>query len=429
MAESNHAQTPHGPGTRARASAVRTLILPGLVGLCLGLWIGQGSFGALEEPDRAMTGTGGDRQFVERHASCARALESASPGDIEEIRSAIESRYPGPHQGCLELFAGWWAAFEPDAAVRWAAEVDERYGFSLRPEVLRVWARNDVSTAMARALAYARANPAPLSASQKGALDPGVQGVIMGWDESLQPGLEEWIFEQPERFDRQGYMEILARHRTAVRDPAQVWEWAVNLPPALSRDMVPRIAGAIAGRDPELAVRLASPLLDRDKEFSGLMARISMPWSRSDPRSALEWLAGRPWSHGRDEAVLEGARTWTSTDRDGFFAYMDERLADFPGWLEPAFSLHARALANVNRAPEALEIARRLSERDLRNFTTAVVLRSWLRRDEDAAEAWIEAHDLSPSVLRAARTVPGSRKGTSSSVQAVDSQVTRSKQD
>jgi len=234
-------------------------------------------------------------------------------------------------------------------------------------------------------------------------MDRGTHAALIGWDESLIPGIEEWVFGTANRQDRQVLMQILAESRVVKMEPEAVWEWAAGLPAPYARDMLPRVASALAKRNPELAVRLATPYLERD-EFIGLPRRIATRWAKRDPRAAFDWLATIPEGLERADGVTECARTWLSSDdRQGFMDYMEQRVEAFPDWLEPGFGLYARALTRDRHAESGLKVAAKIRILDLRNYTVTLILRQWLVYDRAAAESWVEKAGVPQEILRRAR--------------------------
>lgn len=377
-----------------------TVLLGLILGFLVATFAGERIF-----PSARITNTLLDApDLIERTARFAPALVVAQPGALEDLRSQLDAFDAGQQDTDRTLFALWWTRFDPKAANAWAITVDERTSLGLQSSVLRAWARQDPSAALGIAAARFYVKNPDLVARRSGLwMDPGTQAALIGWDESLIPGIEEWIFDLADRHERQGLMEMLARLRVIKMDPDEVWNWAAQLPPEYARDMLPRVASALAERNPEEAARLAVPHIDAG-EFIGLPRRITTRWAKRDPRAALEWLATIPQSHDRHDGVTECARTWLSSeDRSGFMDYMQGRAEEFPVWLEPAFGLYARALMRDQRPEAGLAIAAKIQFSDLRNYTVTLILRHWLTQDEAAAQEWIEEADIPEEILRRAR--------------------------
>jgi hypothetical protein len=231
--------------------------------------------------------------------------------------------------------------------------------------------------------------------------------VLMGWDESLVPGLEEWIFEH-EEIEQQMLIQVLLQNRVARLGPDAVWAWASGA--ADSRSVMLSAATAIAERDPEEAVRLASPAI-LDGSQPELVPRIAVRWSRREPRAAFDWLQTTPAGPARRDAITEAARYWITNDRTGFYAYMDAHRDELPEWLEPAFGLYGRALGRDDRSDEGLELVSRLRDERLRSYNQTLILRFWLARDPESARRWAEEHEVPEPILKRA----GFRRQVSSS--------------
>ena len=398
-----------GEGTKeAGSSRLRSGQMLGLgvaFGLVLGLLAGDWN-GPVERPESETSRLLEEAGLVERTAHWATVLSQAEPGDLERLRPRVDAFVPGPQDVELRLFAEWWARFDPEAAIAWADETERRTGLDLSLAVLREWGRQDPRTALARAEArfFARKRGQILDAALW--MDKGTQAVLVGWDESLVPGAVEWVFERPDRRERQGLMAVLARARVARSTPSEIWSWAEGLPDPLRRDMLPLVASALASRHPEEAAERAQRLIEAGDD-SGLAGRVAMRWAKRDPRAALAWLSALPESADRRDAITESARAWLSADQEAFFDYMESREAELPEWLEPAFGLHARGLARAGRFEEGLAVAVRLREPDLRTYTVTLVLRQWLQADRAQAEAWIEKAGIPDGIVRRARVRPG----------------------
>ena len=80
--------------------------------------------------------------------------------------------------------------------------------------------------------------------------------------------------------------------------------------------------------------------------------------------------------------------------------------AEMEPQLDPAFGLYARVIVN-DRPREAVEMAGRLSDEELRNMITTVVARAWLSRDREAAEAWLEQAEIPDEVRKRAYMLGG----------------------
>lgn len=342
------------------------------------------------------------RDIIERTLRLAPVLERATPQTLGELRRSIDSFSPGPQEAELVLFAEWWARFDPEAALDWARAVEKRTGLPVTMRVYRTWARSDPYAALESA---EQTRPARLPQRIQSGIwqDPAVHSIVVGWNESELPGLVQWVLETPDDIDRQGLMNHFARERVASRNAEEVWSWAASLPNGSARQMLPRIASALAARDPEAAVRLATPHIERG-EFSALPTRIATRWVKRDPIRAFEWLRSLPGGKPRQDAVLESARTWIGTDRAGFVAYAEAYVDAFPKWLEPALELLGRVVAREGSPERGLAIVGRLGNERRRLYNSTLILRAWHAERPQEAEAWMDQHDVPADVRRRARS-------------------------
>jgi hypothetical protein len=353
----------------------------------------------LDEPD-----------FIRRIAGVARVLAQASPDTLDDLRPIIESYPAVPQDSERILFVEWWTRFDPEAAFDWAKADDIRHGQALTQHVLRVWARTDPLAALDSARRPSALRAAGTEAGVTGLawLNESELAVMAGWGESAVPGVEEWVFDQPDMAKQQAFIQLYTRNRVAMNGAEEVWKWAQTLPEPYRGSMLLAAASAVAARDPDEAVRLTTPLLEAG-ETPGLAARVSARWCERDPEAALAWLVETPESKARSEAILECARSWIANSRADFLRFMEEQPDPFPTWLMPVVRLYARALEGGDEYIRGFAFVARLGETRFGDQATILILRKWLEDDATGAAAWIEDHPLPPEILSRAG-YPGTPK-------------------
>lgn len=341
-----------------------------------------------------------DADALHRVGALAQLLQRAGPDALPAVREAFDAAPIDGGDVELVLFATWWARFDPEAAVAWTTtDWRAKYG-SVLMAVYRTWAHRDPQQALERA----RKLRSPVQRKMS------VEAAWAGWDESGLPGLVEAIRALPEMVDRQEAAQVLAHRRVAALGAEEALHWAEALPEEGGfRSMVrARVASAVAWRDPAVAADWARPqITSGDERPSGLARRIGTRWVRSDPEAAMAWLESLPAGEDRDDGVTETFRDWIVLDADAAFGWIQGRSME--PWLEPAFSLYARSMTR-DRPKDGLELAARITDEDLRNMTTTVIARSWLRADRAAAEAWLADADI-PEVVRKRVEIGASRPG------------------
>lgn len=333
--------------------------------------------------------------LLRRAEALAHLLRRAEPEALPALRAAFEGAPIDGGDVELVLLASWWAGFDPRAAAAWAStDWRARYA-SVQMAVYRAWAHREPR----EALAHARGLRGSVQREM------GVEAAWVGWDEAGPPGLLEEIRSLEALPERQAAAQVIAHRRVATLGAEGALRWAEALPADPFRAMLKaRIASAAAWLEPAVAASWVEPQITAgDERPSGLARRVGTRWVRSDPTAALAWLESLPAGEDRDDGVSETFRDWLVVDREAAVAWIEARPADpMEPWLEPAFAIYARVLAR-ERPREALELAGRLGDETLRNTTTTVVVRKWLRNDPEAAEAWLAEADIPEGVRKRAR--------------------------
>jgi hypothetical protein len=293
------------------------------------------------------------------------------------------------------LFGMWWARFDPQAAFDWTRG-DRRGQFApVIAGILRSWAHADPKTALATALGL----------RFPGQREIGIDAAIAGWDESGKPGLIEGI-QQLTFEDQQRVAESFARRRVATLGAAGAFQWIESLAADANfkEMMAVRIASAAAGSvdGGPLAAAWATPRVRSDDRLSNFPRRIATRWVVADPEAAMAWLASLPAGADRNDGVAEAFRAWAMRDSEAAFAWM-AKTGPQP-WNEPALAVYTRAIAR-ERPKEAIELAQRIGEEELREGTMIVIAQVWMKQDPAAAEAWLHSADVSERVRKTSSMV------------------------
>ena len=222
-----------------------------------------------------------------------------------------------------------------------------------------------------------------------------VNALVLGWNASGEPGVEEYLIALPSEVIRQTALSGLAADKVRRHGVEETIRWAEALP-----DDAPvkfklrafrRVASAVADVDPLRAAAWAESHLDGEWG-TDLPRRVAAYWSQQDPQSAMEWLRGLPASPDLHRAFEEAYRTWLNQDREAARAWLLEQELDAS--LDPVVAVYA--LRTARDDPEAaLPWAARVQHPTRRDETLERIARAWMLRDPDAARAWIETSDLS----------------------------------
>ena len=109
----------------------------------------------------------------------------------------------------------------------------------------------------------------------------------------------------------------------------------------------------------------------------------------------------------RSDGVAEGFRAWVNRNRQAAFAWIEK--TERQPWNEPALAVYATTIAG-ERPKEAIELAQRITEPELREYTMSVIGKAWFKQDRAAAEAWLAQPGVSERVRQSSKMVAGERK-------------------
>jgi hypothetical protein len=227
---------------------------------------------------------------------------------------------------------------------------------------------------------------------------------MAGWEESDPDGATAFVRSIEVLTERQRAASLLARRRVLSLGGAGAIAWVQSLPAdGFRTELEKRIAGEAAVVDPEAALPWAEERIGDASRITGLPRRIGTRLARTDPLAAMAWLASLPDGRDRDDGVMETFRDWRALHRTGATAWISQQ--EPAPWLEPALALYADQLA-MERPEEGLALVAGFDDATLRNRFTVTIARKWMRREPDAAKAWLERAGLPDAVQERIRVVP-----------------------
>ncbi|MBJ19130.1 MAG: hypothetical protein GY910_07990 [bacterium] len=259
---------------------------------------------------------------LERAERVAQILRGSGPGQLDFLRHEFGGA-PLDH-GEIEytLFAIWWARFDPLAAADYA-EFDIRAGFpGMVLAVIRTWARADPSAVLeSRRIAKAREGLRTVR-------DEFADALVVGWFESGEPGLEEWLAD-PESVSpeiRARALRVYARMRVLRDGDQQTLEWSRNsgFSPPVERLFLIGALTVIAQDNPQLAADWL-PIAKADGiDIGTFVPRIAYAWADHDARGALDWIVTETLSaKERNRAIQRIANRWMRRDEEGVRHWLD----------------------------------------------------------------------------------------------------------
>lgn len=303
----------------------------------------------------------------------------------------------------LVLVVGWWTAFAPMDAFNWTRGAWRAEHPRLIYAVLRSMARRDPQTAVD---AYHS-----VQVGQDG-FAIYLQPIIVGWHESGNPGLVQFILSQPSGQLQQLALGTLARRQVLALGPEKSIEWAEQITSGeggatFERQVLQRIASSIAELEPESAAEWVERLVKEEGASETLLRRVSGRWSRRDPIAAFAWLARFESSSHQRQAVSQTYNLWRGRAPAEAEAWLLSQGDAIGTWLAPATLALVKARSNYAiQHPDAavdwdqqLALAMRIVEPTDRWAAVAHLCRVWIARDEAATVAWMETNAV-PETFR-----------------------------
>jgi hypothetical protein len=334
---------------------------------------------------------------VERIRRFAELLQASDVDDAPEIAEVFEFSVRDAGDVELAVFAEWWTHAEPETAYRWADDHWRSDSPRVVATVVRTWAREDPALAFEFGFRNRRLGGAPFFR------DELIDAVIVGWVESGQPGVLDFIFSKmkdPSKLQRA--LRSLGRAKVVTLGVPGALEWATEAnftDPKARNYLVVNVASAAADQDPELVAEFIASKEAEGQPFPGVHRRIAARWARYEPLEAIQWIEGLEDEKEREHAIDGAAINWFLKDPRGAFEWYEAQ--DFEPWLEPMATQYFQARLRMAKPDfdwQALieEHALPIQTDNIRWGVIALTLQRWSAQDADAVEAWLAAN---PDVL------------------------------
>lgn len=341
-----------------------------------------------------------------RVESVAATLGATASNRLDGVLAAFETA--ALDQGDVEyvLLIEWWARFDPAEAYLYTQR-------ELRTEYPR--------TVLAAARAWARVDPV-------GALDSGyflekhsdsslyriemLDSFVVGWFESGNPGLEEFLTNLEGNADIVRGMRTYARMRVLRDGARETLEWTQQqsgFPEAHHRLLIAGALTLIAHQNPRLATEWLPIAEAGGVDIRSFLPRIASAWAHHDPKSALDWLTTFPDTAERVRAIRRVGTRWNKSDPDGMEAWLGGRPHE--QWPDSLRLQLVRGVAiRDNYRTDwhvAMQRTQKIVNSRLREQQRIWNLQRWLLAEPDAAETWIDSHkdELTDSVIQQARSM------------------------
>lgn len=348
-------------------------------------------------------------------------LQELPPGAVEPVRRAYDRAFL--EYGDVELvpLVEWWASFEPEQAYEWSRSDWRGDHPRIEPHAIRAIARQNPQTALELVLARY-----PSAIAKRRSV---VDGLILGWFQSGQAGLVDFVASQATLEDRQHAMGTLTRIRVA-RDGAEAtlaWINGLEAPEPFRKELRLRMLAAVSRMDSPFAARWAEGDEALETYGEARFRHVALIWAMKDPLAAITWVSQLPEAQGPDvgfdvhTAVDAIMKRWAKRDLPAAESWLRKQLAesDEPRpWLDRAIrgvvvkQLREEANPPTHVWQERAALANQVASSSFRLALLARVGQAWHRHDPSAVEEWLaDKHPEMPEhqlkAIRSAKPAPG----------------------
>lgn len=319
----------------------------------------------------------------ERNRALLAFLDRLAPGDFESVVDHFRSLGMTEERlGEYGLILAAWAKADPLAALAYAKAKTEN-PFAGRA-ILASWATEDA----AAAIRWAQNN------HQGEGANPWLIGVIRGIAATDIDGATDLLKSMPRSVERGEALDALLPHLLAKgNEPTRTWISSID-DEALRNGAMMRAAEALAKTDPAgtVAWLMENPGEALDRRLDDVFGI----WAKQDEAAARSALNTLPAGEVRSDALRGVVTRLALSKPNEAVALMDQYPDEVNDRTVRNFIWHsfgkdpAAALGEVSR----------IGDEDRRNEMYRRAMGAWMRRDVNAAKAWLSANPLPESVTR-----------------------------
>ena len=322
---------------------------------------------ALSELQALYKGGGSTRQIQEKIAALQAAIESGMKKDPNSVISLLlglrEDRYVTGYQLAFTDYVRLFVQSAPELAIALLDQVPEQDLDWVVKAIGDAWAKSDPKAALAWANQQtdSKVKDSILEGSIPSLAITDLQGAV-AYFPSLSPGEEKTI---PEAFRRAAYHDF--QGALAVMQ---------SLPEGRIKDLASQgVSNQLSNNDPQAAWDLALGIGD-SKLRAQAQEKVVEQWCKSDSTAVAQWIQSLPVGDTKDRASA-GATTAINCITVG-----------------PKKDLAASGIIQSiaeNDPKNALGLASRIFDSNLRTQALRTTAESWLTRDPAAATQWINS--------------------------------------
>jgi hypothetical protein len=147
------------------------------------------------------------------------------------------------------------------------------------------------------------------------------------------------------------------------------------------------LATVWAASDIKAAVAWSESITDADTRRQ-VIAHIGTTWGAIEPESALQWLGTLPAQQSSD-GITGAMYSWAGTDPAGMQEWIKQ---SDPGSLTDRARQSLGDVLTQTNQPDAMTLALGMSSEVARNESLARYFREWRKRDDAAAQEWLQSN-------------------------------------
>jgi hypothetical protein len=296
------------------------------------------------------------------------------------------------------LFAEWWASADPAAAFEQRIDPPWENRHPWLRTVLSIWTRNDPRAAAA---AVEQLPEDRRAAAVRTLLDNWTQ--FAGDEPTPLFQLIRTLDVRPRGRALERFLDAMIEQNGV--EAAEAFAEAqpddsMELGGGMKNEVMGRMGVALANRDLELARQWAARHGEgKGRKGYGILLHLAFHWGARDGPAAMEWAMQLEPSDFKHGTIGRAFLSFQRVQREEAAAWLEARQPT-PD-LRQVFIPYLDHLVAREKPERAIEIAWTAEDVATRDSLLKSVGKSWLRRDPEAAERWIQESDLPPGVADA----------------------------
>lgn len=318
---------------------------------------------------------------LDRNRALLAFIDQLGPGDFEDAVAQFRKMgITDQRFGEYALLLSAWAKLDPLAALAYA-KANTRSNFATGT-ILTTWASNDPEAA----IRWAEAN------HQGDGANPYLAGIIRSLAGTDPVRATQLLTGMPKSQERGEALDAMMPH-LLTQDNTAVRAWIEALPDASLKDgAMMRAATTLAASDPAgTATWLAA---NPGQASQRMMDDVYAVWADKDLQGAINTISAVPDPQNRSNALRGVVNNLANSDPQAAVALMNRYPNDVSDRMVQQFVWHS-----FGSDPSlAINQINRIADEGQRNDMYSRMVGSWLSKDPNAANAWLQNNPLPAAV-------------------------------